>query len=238
MQPFIGLCHLAFRSKLIIMISSFIFLHVAAGAVAIISGFGSLIPRKGSKIHKLTGNIFYYSMVLMAGMATFLAIFDVHETINALIGLFTVYLVYSGRLAVKEVSRNSVALKLTVVVSGILTLAFYYVSYQALISGKAIVDGVYVEAFYVYAFLSTLAFFLDLKTIITGPLKGKQRIARHLWRMILGLFIASGSLFLGQPQVFPELLQNYLYVPVLVVVLSLLYWMVRVFIGKRFKMLA
>jgi hypothetical protein len=53
---------------------------------------------------------------------------------------------------------------------------------------------------------------------------------RHLWRMCTGLFIAVGSFFLGQPQVFPVAVRNsgLLVVPTLLVIVSLGYWLFRV----------
>jgi hypothetical protein len=37
----------------------------------------------------------------------------------------------------------------------------------------------------------------DLRMLVRGGLFGAKRIARHLWRMCFGLFIASGSFFFG-----------------------------------------
>ena len=37
----------------------------------------------------------------------------------------------------------------------------------------------------------------DLRMLLRSGLFGAQRIARHLWRMCFGLFIAAGSFFLG-----------------------------------------
>jgi hypothetical protein len=37
----------------------------------------------------------------------------------------------------------------------------------------------------------------DVRMLMHGGLSGAKRIARHLWRMCFGLFIASGSFFLG-----------------------------------------
>ena len=56
------------------------------------------------------------------------------------------------------------------------------------------------------------------------------RIARHLWRMCFSLFIASGSFFLGQQQVFPEALRDS--IPLYVIALSplpvMLFWLAKV----------
>jgi len=37
----------------------------------------------------------------------------------------------------------------------------------------------------------------DVRMLVRGGVAGAKRIARHLWRMCFGLFIASGSFFLG-----------------------------------------
>jgi hypothetical protein len=37
----------------------------------------------------------------------------------------------------------------------------------------------------------------DVRMLVRGGLSGTQRIARHLWRMCFGLFIAAGSFFMG-----------------------------------------
>ena len=37
----------------------------------------------------------------------------------------------------------------------------------------------------------------DVRMLVGGGIVGAKRIARHLWRMCFGLFIAAGSFFLG-----------------------------------------
>ena len=75
----------------------------------------------------------------------------------------------------------------------------------------------------------------DLRAIRAGGLQGSRRLARHLWRMCFGLFIATGSFFLGQMKLIPEQVR---YVPLLLVlafapILFLVYWMWRVRIRGR-----
>ena len=74
--------------------------------------------------------------------------------------------------------------------------------------------------------------------IARGGLVGTARIARHLWRMCTALFIAVGSFFLGQPQVFPDALRNapvLRAVPVFLVLGSLVFWMIRVRSPNAFR---
>lgn len=62
-----------------------------------------------------------------------------------------------------------------------------------------------------------------------------QRIARHLWRMCLAMLIATTSFFLGQQKVFPDSLRgsSVLFVPVLVVLAVMIFWMIRVRLRNR-----
>ncbi len=213
-------------------------LHIGGGCTAIFTGFLSMVFRKGGKSHRLLGTIFFYAMIAMAGSATYLASFVVFEKINMAIGLFTLYLVLTGKWAASNRSgRVTNRDRLGSLFVLLLFLAFTGLSIMAIRSGETAIDGVYVEAYYVYAVLALLALILDLKVTLGGGVLGAHRNARHLWRMILALFIACGSFFLGQPQVFPEFIRSsgVLNIPVLLVVVSLFYWLVRVYIGKRFK---
>ncbi|MEM7020904.1 MAG: hypothetical protein AAF512_26625, partial [Pseudomonadota bacterium] len=43
----------------------------------------------------------------------------------------------------------------------------------------------------------------EARVLMKGQLSNADRVKRHLWRMCASFFIASGSFFVGQPQVFP-----------------------------------
>ena len=43
----------------------------------------------------------------------------------------------------------------------------------------------------------------DLRMLARGGVAGPQRLVRHLWRMCMGLFAASGSFFLGRSSTEP-----------------------------------
>jgi hypothetical protein len=68
-----------------------------------------------------------------------------------------------------------------------------------------------------------------------GGVHGVHRIARHLWRMTLAMFIATASFFLGQADEFPAALRDFrlLSLPVVLVLLALIYWPLRVFWSHR-----
>jgi len=77
----------------------------------------------------------------------------------------------------------------------------------------------------------------DIRMLVRGGISGRPRITRHLWRMCFGLFIATGSFFLGQQQVFPAFLRG----SILLTVLALLpfpvmiYWLLRVRFSRAYR---
>jgi len=87
-------------------------------------------------------------------------------------------------------------------------------------------------------FLATVALCAaigDWRLIRAGSITGTRRIARHLWRMCFGLFVASGSFFLGQMKFLPQSLRI---LPLLLALgisplLVLVYWMWRVRLRKK-----
>jgi hypothetical protein len=77
----------------------------------------------------------------------------------------------------------------------------------------------------------------DLRMLQAGGIQGTRRLARHLWRMCFGLFIASGSFFIGQMKFIPEPIR---FVPLIIVLavsplVVLLYWMWRVRLKRNLR---
>jgi len=79
----------------------------------------------------------------------------------------------------------------------------------------------------------TLAAIGDFSVILRRGIAGAQRIARHLWRLCFGLFIAVGS-FAAQGAKIPPpgVGAKVLLASMLVVVAVMLYWLVRVLLTK------
>jgi hypothetical protein len=77
----------------------------------------------------------------------------------------------------------------------------------------------------------------DIRMLARGGISGRQRITRHLWRMCYGLFIATGSFFLGQQQVLPAFLRGSIFLTVLALLPFplMIYWLLRVRFSKAYK---
>src|SRR5687768_3728745 len=111
--------------------------HIFGGSLAIAAGFVALAAPKGASLHRKSGMVFFYAMLLMATLAVFMAAFrGVAPGVNIPMGLLTIYLVVTGVNAVRP--------------------------------------------------------------------PGPPRVKRHLVRMSLALFVASGSALLGQADEIPR----------------------------------
>jgi hypothetical protein len=77
----------------------------------------------------------------------------------------------------------------------------------------------------------------DIRMLAHRGISGRQRVTRHLWRMCYGLFIATGSFFLGQQQVFPAFLRGSIFLTILALLPFplMIYWLFRVRFSKAYK---
>jgi uncharacterized membrane protein len=210
--------------------------HFAAGLVAIVAGAIALAVAKGGRLHKQSGLVFTYAMIVLgltaAGIGTY-------EKVPGQVfgGLLAAYMVFTGMTTVKPWpgigQRVNVALMLLAFGYGVTGL--YMGAREWLDPTVVVVGRPRVVPPLVIGSVILLAAIGDLRAIRSGGLRGTRRLARHLWRMCFGLFIATGSFFLGQMRFIPEPVRI---VPVLLVlglapIAFLFYWMWRVRVRGR-----
>ena len=79
------------------LIKIVIYTHAFFGSLGLVAGFASVIFKKGSSKHKLSGKIFSQSMILSSTLSLPICWLPKHENpFLFLIGIFTIYLVLSG----------------------------------------------------------------------------------------------------------------------------------------------
>jgi hypothetical protein len=165
--------------------------------LGLLSGTAAIISRKGSPRHVLAGRIFVASMLIMGAFAVYLAITR-HQPNNVGGGIFTVYLITTAWLAARRrdgaTSRFDWLLLLIPLALGIQT---WLNGIQVVRSGASSQDGVPVGMTFFMGTVMLLAAAGDVRMLLRGGIFGAKRIARHLWRMCFGLFIAAGSFFMG-----------------------------------------
>ena len=207
-----------------------LYLHIGGGGLGLVSGAAALTFRKGERLHRMAGNVFFVAMLTMSGIAAPVAVL-MGDRVNVLAGVFTFYMVATAWATVrrKEGSVGLFDIGAFLVALGIAATSVTFILQAA----TRPIDTIY----YVFAGLAGLAAACDLRVILRRGISGAQRIARHLWRMCFALFIASLSLFLGQAQVFPESIRGspMLFVLAFAPLAMLLFWMLWVQFTNTFK---
>lgn len=217
--------------------------HIGGGTVAILSGATALAFRKGGRRHALAGNVFFSAMIVMTSVGAFVAPFLVSrqgepKLGDSIAGLFTFYLVVTSWLTVRRKAGTTGRPELAAFVfAASLAAAAVLIGTRAAGSATGLYGGFAASGYYALGGIIALAAALDLKVLLNRGITGVPRIARHLWRMCLALFVATGSFFLGQQRVMPEAIRGS---PILLVLglaplAFMLFWLVRVRLGKRFR---
>jgi len=203
--------------------------HIGGGNVAIVAGYGAVSVRKGGHWHRTLGKVFVVAMLAMATVASALAVF-IQQRSNIAAGILAGYLVATAWLTVKPRTRQTIALEraATLVPLG-LALLFFGWGIEAVRNGGKL-EGYASPFYFVFAGIATLFVLHDAKVMLRGGVAGTQRIARHLWRMCFGLWIAAGSVFLARQQLSPAFLRNTgaLYFLTALPLLMMIFWLVRI----------
>ncbi len=221
-------------------------LHITAGTVALLSGVVAVAARKGAQVHRVAGTVFFISMLVMAACADYLAVAMPGQIPNLFIGTFTLYLLVTAWITVRRPERTIGGVeKAALLVALVLCLPFAILSTQLAFglppSFKSTVplEGPVRIAIYSFTLLVALAALGDARVVLAGGIAGARRIARHLWRMCLGLALAAGSAFTnGLPRLLPHGVHVpllLLFLPQLAVLALLIFWLIRVRFSGWYK---
>jgi uncharacterized membrane protein len=221
-----------------LLMKSVYFIHVGGGFAGLVSGTVALLAAKGRPLHRMAGNVFFVSMLLMAAFAILLAVVIPHQLVNVFIGTFALYLVGTAWLTVRR-SEGAIGVpeKIALLISICLCAPFVILAFQLtaglppLVTSAIPFKGPVLIAVYSFTAVLLIAAIADAKVVIGGGISGAPRIARHLWRMCLGLTLAAGS---GFTNGFARLLPGPYHVPPafflpqFVPLVFLIFWMIRI----------
>lgn len=215
-------------------VSPLLMLHISGGITGILSGAVAMTFRKGSRGHIVAGRVFVVAMLCMSGAGAYMA-FMKSQTGNLMGGVMTFYMVATawatGRRRDGETGIFDWGALAVVLAFGAVAVTF---GLRALHSETDYPPAVY----FIWASVALLSAAGDIRMLARrGVFFGSQRIVRHLWRMCLALFIASGSFFLGQQKIFPASLRGLKvwFVPAFLPLVLLIYWLLRVWFTKAYK---
>ena len=149
-------------------------IHIAAGGLAIVLGAVALVVKKGGTIHRRSGLLFVYAMLVMSFSASILALRNGLPDGNLAVGLMTAYFVGTALTTVRPVSpwtRRINAAALTVVVG--LALVSIVGGVKAFNSPRGFQNGVPFLMFFFIATVSERRTFPHKRRIATvEPLNG------------------------------------------------------------------
>jgi hypothetical protein len=213
-------------------------LHIAGGAISLISGFVAAFARKGGYLHRKAGAVFVGSMLVMALFAVYLAIAIPEQIVNVFIGTLAAYLVASAWLTVhRPEGTTGLGDKITLVVALVLWTPFAILAFQLAIGMPPLFEsaipfeGPVLVAIYTFALILSLAVIGDARVVLAGGISGAPRILRHFWRMCFGLTLATGSAFsngLARLLPGPYHVPLYFHLPKLLPFGLLVFWFIRV----------
>jgi uncharacterized membrane protein len=205
--------------------------HIVAGGLGLVAGFVALYAAKGARLHRKAGMVFVCSMLAMTTTGTVMAAArNAWPALNVPAALITAYLVITGLSTVRPSTggtrRLAVVAMLVALAVGVFTLALGLAAVAA--GGEW--RGMPAFPFFLFGVIGLSGAVGDLRLLRSGPPEGTARVARHLWRMSLALFIAAMSFFIGQSDEVPKAfrIMPLLAVPPLAVLATMLYWLWRV----------
>ena len=175
-------------------------LHVVAGALAVLLGFTALIVKKGGTVHRRSGMLFVWAMIVMGVTASLLEFIRSSSATNVVAAILSIYFVGTAVTTVRPPSRWTRMINITALVVAITLAVAAIAGGVSKISNPGLSPGgVPFRTIGVMSFVLAAALLLaaagDIRVMRSGIPPGGRRLSRHLWRMCFALFIAAGSFF-------------------------------------------
>ncbi len=99
-----------------------IYAHAALGGIAFIAGALAVLTKKGSPLHKRTGKLFYYTMLISVLISLVIAVMPNHiSPFLFSIGVLSIYLLVSGRRSL-YIHQPTTDLRIDKIIAGIIIL--------------------------------------------------------------------------------------------------------------------
>ena len=213
-------------------------IHIGAGGLAIVLGAIALLVKKGGTIHRRSGLLFVYAMLVMGTSASVLGLRHGLTDGNVMGGLIAVYFVGTALTTVRPPSPwthriNAAALTFALGLALVMIVGGVKAFDTPRVSPGGVPFRTIAAASFVLASVLLLAATGDVRIMRFGLPRGGPRLARHLWRMCFALFIASGSFFSIRKRVATILPEPFTTgpmraLPILLLFGAMFYWLWRV----------
>ena len=174
-----------------------IYIHAGFGGIALLLGTLAIVFKKGSVRHKLTGKLFFYSMMISAVTALVIAILPGHQSPFLFsIGLFSIYFLLIGCRALRF-KRNIEH----VTIETVGNIIMFLISLSMVLL-PLIINGTINFVLLVFGIFGILASLNTLRLLIKVNTLKKHWLRMHLGNM-MGGYIAAASAFAVVNQILP-----------------------------------
>ncbi len=195
------------------------YIHVPLGGIALLTGGIPLLAKKGNNVHKKSGKIFFFSMLLSAISAFIISVLPNHESPFLFsIGLFSTYFLISGLRSLKF-KQKELQLKTDKIIAYFITLTgIVMILYPMVLYSKL---NIILTVFGVVGIVFGLR---DLKLFKDSKKLKKSWLKLHLGKMTGG-YISAVSAFFVVNQILPGILNWF--VPGIIGSGYITYWMIK-----------
>ncbi len=197
-----------------------IYIHAAFGGIALLTGFIAIIATKGKPLHKKSGLVFLYAMLLSGIIAMLVAVLPNHENpFLFAVGIFSLYFVLTGQRALNFKTKNP-DLKIDQWISRLMIFTGVLMIFLPILLTKSI-NIVLV----VFAIVGILLSVKDLILYKNPKRLRKAWLKLHLGKM-LGGYISASTAFVVVNQFFPSVYSWF--IPGIVGGFIIVYWIRKV----------
>jgi len=172
-------------------------IHATLGGIGLLTGIVSMASRKGKRVHKSSGKVFSYAMVLSSLISIPVCFMPGHENMFLFaIAVFTIYLVLTGQRALLYKLKN---------LKTVSKWKDWFLSSIMLCFGLClIIEGAFKILYpngptVLFLFFGAVSVFLsiqDMRFYLNKNISSTEFVQRHIGQMS-GAFIASFTAFLS-----------------------------------------
>lgn len=214
-----------------ILLSTLLVLHIAGGSIGLVSGTINLIRKKGDKLHKMIGTIFYYGMLITGTTSLLLAAIHPNHFLF-IIGVFTLYLVVTGQRYLAKSRKGSIDSFDRIITYAMMAAAISFIT----IGTYYLVNSNFFGAVYIVFGGFGLLFVKGDLTYYAGKSRFKNYpLLSHIQRMTGGYIAALTAFLVVNSDKFPEgvpAVAAWL-APTILVVPLIIYWSRRYQVGRK-----
>ncbi len=157
-------------------------LHITTGFIALVAGLVAILARKGMKIHRTAGKIYFWAMLAVAATAMFMSLMKDLDFF-LMLSMFAFYSAYAGFRVIRNKTRRASPADWLMTAGALATCVFMLTSGNVIL----IVFGV------IFAFLA-VSDGRDFLKKEANSLKSKRWLLVHITRM-MSAYIATVTAF-------------------------------------------